>query len=848
MMRRSLSAIAALVLTVSAGHAAGVVEADDRLLASIKSLIDRSRVEKLSSSELNQLHSLVVQAEDKAMPSWRAASLDEINNSATGKLWKLGNAAILDQVQRTAAQRTGTLGFMPSGKSFMDAAFDPRSSDYDATVLGPRSAVGAEEFVKAAPADFLERRKFSVMSANGNFTRYRGSPETAGKPLSADQWKAARDKSVAQAAALADSGGGYLSRGSIGHLESQIASGTYAGDVTFYSSAGDRMGKMPLANFGSMAERFGVVENHLGDVLGMAADNDAQLANYLVQKGQVAGSAKVLQRQSEVVSRLPQDLRDELMKDKQFAGLLHDADEVSAAMKKGMSAADAVKKTGLTAEEFAKRARAASERVVQAAGRDLVLSAGPGADAAARTGTRLMVEQNLLGAIVNAGGVDRFRELHAGNRQLLTMLDDVTRDYGADTIAKLAQRRGAAIGGGVAMAARNAGIPEAALLDLLGDRASLSGKTAAKTARGLAGEMAAGMGIDAAIAIYQLSHGDREGAARSLVEGGITYALPEAGLVLLMKDITRASMELAIEQATGPYKDSRLAKTWPYVQASIAENQDKIVRSISGAFSPDDLMDVADQFLNDSSGYVTFPGLEKQVQAQLAAQLFAIRDQVRDAYLTNQYFRKYLELKAWNQEWDRQQQERLMAALDSSLKQDEARARQDAAKTPAGSAPTTKPAVPQTATQGAPTGGTADKRRAWIEQPDKPSAAVPVQPTQQQSSPSIITRQIEADRAAKQQRDAAEIARLDGMCKCFFETQYQNDCVTGEAQARKQNKEWEGRCEIKEPARYDAEAKKCVGYFVSYWRAHPYDDMKSYKSGYGYLKWPTVPTYCGTRR
>ena len=65
-----------------------------------------------------------------------------------------------------------------------------------------------------------------------------------------------------------------------------------------------------------MAERFGVVENRLGDVLGMAADNDAQLANYLTQKGQILGSAKVLQRQSEVVARLPQNLRDELMKER----------------------------------------------------------------------------------------------------------------------------------------------------------------------------------------------------------------------------------------------------------------------------------------------------------------------------------------------------------------------------------------------------------------------------------------------------------------------------------------------------------------------------------------------------
>ena len=118
------------------------------------------------------------------------ASLDEIAKSKTGQLWKEGNTAILDQVQRTVAQRTGTLGFMPSGKSFMDNAFDPRSSDYDLTVLGPRSPAGAEEFEKAAPPGFLERRKFSVMSADGNFTRYRGSPETAGKPLTVEQMKA----------------------------------------------------------------------------------------------------------------------------------------------------------------------------------------------------------------------------------------------------------------------------------------------------------------------------------------------------------------------------------------------------------------------------------------------------------------------------------------------------------------------------------------------------------------------------------------------------------------------------------------------------------------------------------
>lgn len=117
-----------------------------------------------------------------------------------------------------------------------------------------------------------------------------------------------------------------------------------------------------------------------------------------------------------------------------------------------------------------------------------------------------------------------------------------------------------------------------------------------------------------------------------------------------------------------------------------------------------------------------------------------------------------------------------------------------------------------------------------------------------QSPPSIVSRQIETDQAAKQQRDTAEIARLDGMCKCFFDTMYHNDCIVGDAAGRQQNKELEGRCEIKEPPRYDAQARKCIGYFVRYWRAHSYDDMKSYRSGYGYLKWPTVPTYCGTWR
>ena len=846
MMRRSLSAIAALVLTVSAAHAAGVVEADDKLLVSIESLIKRSKTEKLSSGELNQLHSLVVQAEDKVMPSWRGASLDEIAKSKTGQLWKEGNTAILDQVQRTVAQRTGTLGFMPSGKSFMDNAFDPRSSDYDLTVLGPRSPAGAEEFEKAAPPGFLERRKFSVMSADGNFTRYRGSPETAGKPLTVEQMKAGRDKGMMQTATQADSTGSYLSRGSMGHLESQVASRKYAGEVTFYSSVGDRIGTMPLAKFGSMAERFGVVENHLGDVLGMAADNDAQLANYLTQKGQILGSAKVLQRQSEVVARLPQNLRDELMKDRQFARLLQDADEVSAAMKTGMSAAEAIKKTGLTEEEFTRRARAASERVVQAAGRDLVLNVGPGADAAARTGARLMVEQNLLGAIANSGGVDRFRELHAGNKPLLTMLDDVARAYGEDNVAKLAQRRAAALaGGGVAAAAWNAGIPEAALLDLIRDPASVAGKAAAKTARGMVAEMVAGMGIDVAIATYQLMHGDGEGAARSLAEGGITYMMPQAGLALVVKDLVRASMELAVEQLiVGPLVDARVARVWSELGPAIVENRDNIRSMITGATSPNDqaLMNMLEEHMQNAG--LNSRELDPKVRKVLIDQLFAMRGQL----IAEEKFAEESQKRAKAAELQRKIEDtsarNTMIAVSADLERSDERSRQHTATQPPDGTISTTPAVPRTP----PSGNSANTPRAWLIPPDQPSTTVPVQPAQPKSPSSIVSRQIEADRAAKQQHDAAEIARLDGMCKCFFETQYQNDCVTGEARARTQSKEWEGRCEIKEPARYDAEAKKCVGYFVRYWRAHAYDDMKSYKSGYGYLKWPTVPTYCGTRQ
>jgi hypothetical protein len=340
-----------------------------------------------------------------------------------------------------------------------------------------------------------------------------------------------------------------------------------------------------------------------------------------------------------------------------------------------------------------------------------------------------------------------------------------------------------------------------------------------------------------------LSQGDREGAARSLVEGGIISAMPQVGLAVLAKEMTKLAMQLAIERATAPYKDSRLAKTWPDVMDAIANNQDKIVTSISGAFSPDDLMDEADQFLKGSSGYVVFPGLEKEVRAELARQLFAIRFQVRDAYLANEYFKKYVELKAWNEEWDRQQQEKLMAKLDQQLKRDEDAVRAQNAKATDASTSKQPPGVDKPTS---PDKTPATKQRAWDSQPSTAPGQTPQQT--QQSAPSIASKQITADQAAKQQQAAAEVARLDGMCKCFFETMYRNDCVVGLAEAKKQSKEWEARCEIEEQPRYDPEAKKCVGYFISYWRAHAYDDMKSYRSGYGYLKWPVIPTYCGTAR
>jgi hypothetical protein len=842
MIARVLGAVLALVLVATAVAAADVKDADPRLLDQIEALASRAHSEKLSGGELERLHKMIVQAEDQVIASWHGASLDDINASRTGKLWKQGNAAILGQMRSQAAAGTGTLGFMASGKSFEDAAFDPRSSDFDATVMGPRSAEGAAQFVKAAPGDFLDRRKFSVMSANGNFTRYRGSPETAFQTLTPEQMAAARKKAVAQMDAAAAVGGGYVARGSVAGIESKIAAGEYGGQVTFYSGAGHRMGEMPLSKFGSMAERFGIVENQLGDVLGMAADNHTQLMNYVVQKGMVAGSAKVLQRQGDVIARLPTELRNELLKDPEIAKALRDADQVSDAIKKGKSAAKAVSDLGLSSEAFSKRAQSISERVVQAAGKDFARVVGTGADDAARTGTRLMVEQNVLGAIVNAGGLDQFKAMHANNKALLAMADSVGKDYGTKVVSQLANRRVSAIQSGIETAARKAGIPAAELLAMLGG-GTVSAKTAVTAARGMAGEIVAGMGIDAAIAAYQLSQGDREGAARSLVEGGIISAMPQVGLAVLAKEMTKLAMQLAIERATAPYKDSRLAKTWPDVMDAIANNQDKIVTSISGAFSPDDLMDEADQFLKGSSGYVVFPGLEKEVRAELARQLFAIRFQVRDAYLANEYFKKYVELKAWNEEWDRQQQEKLMAKLDQQLKRDEDAVRAQNAKATDASTSKQPPGVDKPTS---PDKTPATKQRAWDSQPSTAPGQTPQQT--QQSAPSIASKQITADQAAKQQQAAAEVARLDGMCKCFFETMYRNDCVVGLAEAKKQSKEWEARCEIEEQPRYDPEAKKCVGYFISYWRAHAYDDMKSYRSGYGYLKWPVIPTYCGTAR
>lgn len=842
MIARVLGAVLALVLAATAVAAADVKDADPRLLDQIEALARRAHTEKLSGGELERLHKMIVQAEDQVIASWHGASLDDINASRTGKLWKQGNASILGQMRSQAAVSTGTLGFMASGKSFEDAAFDPRSSDFDATVMGPRSAEGAAQFVKAAPGDFLDRRKFSVMSANGNFTRYRGSPETALQPLTPEQMAAVRKKAVAQMDAAAAVGGGYVSRGSVAGIESKIAVGEYGGQVTFYSSAGHRMGEMPLSKFGSMAERFGIVENQLGDVLGMAADNHTQLMNYLVQKGMVAGSAKVLQRQGDVIARLPTELRNELLNDPEIAKALRDADQVSDAIKKGKSAAKAVSDLGLSPEAFAKRAQSISERVVQSAGRDFARVVGTGADDAARTGTRLMVEQNVLGAIVNAGGIDQFKAMHANNKVLLALADSVGKDYGTKVVGQLANRRVSAIQSGIETAARKAGIPAAELRAMLGG-GTASAKSAVTAARGMAGEIVVGMGIDAAIATYQLSQGDREGAARSLVEGGIISAMPQVGLAVLAKEMTKLAMQLAVERATAPYKDSRLAKTWPDVMDAIANNQDKVVTSISGAFSPDDLMDEADQFLKGSSGYVVFPGLEKEVQAEFARQLFAIRFQVRDAYLANEYFKKYVELKAWNEEWDRQQQETLMAKLDQQLKHDEDVVRAQDAKATDTSTSKQPPGVDKATS---PDKTPATKPRAWDSQPSTAPGRAPQQT--QQSAPSIASKQIAADQAAKQQQAAAEVARLDGMCKCFFETMYRNDCVVGLAEARKQSKEWEARCEIKEQPRYDPEARKCVGYFISYWRAHAYDDMKSYRSGYGYLKWPVIPSYCGTAR
>ncbi len=677
-MRRLAVALAACAMLLgSAAHAA--TDADPKLLDEIEALIDRASTRGLDAGEMNRLHSMIVRAEDQVRASWSAATLDEINTSRTGRLWKKGNGAILKEMQRKSAAGTGTLGFLPSGKGFEDPAFDPRSSDYDATVLGARSGEGAEKFTKAAPGDFLERRKFTVMSGDGNFYRYRGGADTAYQAMSAGQVEAARQKTIRQMAGAADAGGGYLSRGAVAGLEAQIREGKYGGQVTFFDGGGRPLGRMHVSRLGSLAERFGVVEAHYGDVLGMASDNHAQLANYLAQKGAVGGSAKVLQRQSKVIEQLSEDLRRGLTGDASVAKALKDADALADALKKGVSADEALKKLGLTAEDFTRQADAISRRVMQAAGADLARSAGAVADPAARTGARLMLEQNVLSAIVNAGGIEQFRAQHAGNRALLALADGVEKGYGAGTVAGLAERRAKAIAAGVEGAARSAGIPEKALanmLDTAADAGKSTAKAASRTARGAMAALVSGVGIDAAYAAYYLANGNYMDAANSLIEGGITYAMPAAAIALLAKDLTRLGMQFAVDHYTSGYRDKRLEQTWAHVRDVVAaEHFDEFAKELGSAVTWQDLMPYAELLLQESGGLVRLHGLESETQALLAQQLFEMRHRVMDQYLASRYFEQYLEARMKNQAWEREREDEIARDVLASLEHDKAERR-----------------------------------------------------------------------------------------------------------------------------------------------------------------------------
>ena len=748
----ALAGLVALAMTCPLGSsaAAAVADADPKLLDEIQALVTQASDRGISPAEMERLHARLSQAEDQVKQAWQGASLAEINDSRTGKLWKEGNSAILAQMQRRAATGTGTLGFLPSGKSFTDVDFDPRTSDFDATVLGPRSGQGVENFVKAAPGDFLDRRKFTVMSGDGNFYRYRGGADTAGRGMTEVQIAAARQKVVRQMGAAADAGGGYLSRGAVAGLEASIAEGKYAGKVTFVDSTGKTLGQMHVSRLGSLAERFGVVDADAGDLLGMATDNQAQFANYLSQKGNLAGSAKIVSRQASVIDRLPDDLKRTLKDDPAIRKTLRDADAIADALKKGADPAGALKAANVSAEEFVKQAESVSRRVIKAAGDDLARRSAAAMDPALRTGGRLMLEQNVLGAIVNAGGIEKFRAQHAGNQALLALAGDVEKSYGGKAVAGLADRRQQALSAGLETAARKAGVSEKVLAGML-DVAATS-KAGARTARGVLAGVVAGVGIDAAIATYHLSNGNYEDAAIALAEGGASYAMPAAGVALLARDLTKLSMQFAVERFTGGYRDKRLQQTWEHIQnVVIADHYEEFAKSMVGHADWQTPMPYAEELLQEAGGFVRFHGLEAEVQRELAQQLFAIRHDVWRQYVTAKQFELYLQARAYNEAYDRKREQRIEGEVLASLQRDDAATKttddkagansrdpeKDKKDKPGAERPDRKRAwdQPQQQQQALAPGGTApppgsDRPRAWD---NAPGAGKPAQPERPQA-------------------------------------------------------------------------------------------------------------------
>ena len=103
----------------------------------------------------------------------------------------------------------------------------------------------------------------------------------------------------------------------------------------------------------------------------------------------------------------------------------------------------------------------------------------------------------------------------------------------------------------------------------------------------------------------------------------------------------------------------------------IAEHYDEFAKHMVGHTDWQTLMPYAEELLQDSGGFVRFHGLEAEVQRELAQQLFAMRHDVWRQYVTSIAFQRYLEARAFNEEYDRKQERRLAGEIQAALERDE---------------------------------------------------------------------------------------------------------------------------------------------------------------------------------